>query len=297
MSAAAATAASDRTVQSSQAAPREVARLFTGRPASDGAGVKLNRIVGQPALPEIDPILLLDEFRADDPKAYIAGFPEHPHRGFETVTYMLAGRMRHRDNKGHEGLLGPGDVQWMTAARGIVHSEMPEQQDGLMWGYQLWLNLPSHLKMSEAGYRDIPARAIPTVDLGGGVTAKLIAGRLAGTEGAVAEGPADPFYVDLQVPAGASVEIPVTEGHTALAYVYEGAVRLGSTKPMEVPRGRLALLGDGGSLRIGGGAAPARLLVIAARPLGEPVARYGPFVMNSEAEIHQAFADFRAGRF
>jgi quercetin 2,3-dioxygenase len=297
MTAAAATPTSERPVQSPQGGHREVVRLFTGQPASDGAGVKLTRIVGQPLLPDIDPFLLLDEFRADDPKAYIGGFPDHPHRGFETVTYMLAGRMRHRDNKGNEGLLGPGDVQWMTAARGIVHSEMPEQQDGLMWGYQLWLNLPSRLKMQDAGYRDIPASAIPTVALGNGVSAKLIAGRIGDHAGAVTDGATEPFYVDLQVPAGASVEVPVPAGHTALAYVFEGAVRLGAAKPMEVPRGRLALLADGSTLRIEGGAASARLLVIAAKPLGEPVARYGPFVMNTEAEIHQAFADFRAGKF
>ncbi|MBX6324097.1 MAG: pirin family protein [Rhodospirillaceae bacterium] len=287
------------TAQAASAASgaREVVRLVAGRPASDGAGVRLTRIIGQPALPELDPFLLLDEFRADDPAAYIGGFPDHPHRGFETVTYMLAGRMRHRDNKGNEGLLGPGDVQWMTAARGIVHSEMPEQQDGLMWGYQLWLNLPARLKMGEAGYRDIPAAAIPTVELGSGASARLIAGRLGEAAGPVTGGPTDPLYVDLRLPAEAAVELPVPAGHAAFAYVYEGAGRLGTVQPVEVPRGRLAVLGDGARLRVASGMAPCRLLVIAGRPLGEPVARYGPFVMNTEAEIHQAFADFRAGRF
>ncbi|WP_366553587.1 pirin family protein [Aquibaculum sediminis] len=278
---------------------RPVERRLRGMPASDGAGVKLTRIIGTPDLDALDPFLMLDEFGSDDPKAYIAGFPDHPHRGFETVTVMLDGRMRHRDNKGNEGLLGPGGVQWMTAGSGLVHSEMPEQEEGLMRGFQLWLNLPSHLKMTTPGYRDLQADAIPTAPLSGGATVRVIAGRVGEVVGAIAldpeARPTEPYLLDLTLPAGSTAEVPLPAGHAAFAYVYEGGVTL-EGEPLS--RGDLAILGEGDGFRAQAGAeGEARVLLAAARPLNEPVARYGPFVMNTRDELVQAVEDFRSGRF
>lgn len=280
--------------------PRRLMRRLRGLPASDGAGVKLTRVIGTPQLEGLDPFLMLDEFGSDDPQAYIAGFPDHPHRGFETVTVMLAGRMRHRDNKGNEGLLGPGGVQWMTAGRGLVHSEMPEQQEGLMRGFQLWLNLPARLKMSDPAYRDFQAGDIPEVMLPGGSEVRVIAGRLGAVEGAVPldpeKRPTEPYLLDLALPAGASVQVALPEDHAAFAYVYEGALALpGDETP--VLKGEIAILGEGDGIHAEAGQEGAKLLLAAARPLREPVARYGPFVMNSRDEIVQAVEDFRAGKF
>jgi quercetin 2,3-dioxygenase len=272
---------------------RSVARLVRGQPTSDGAGVRLTRVIGGAALPQADPFLLLDEFGADDPDAYIAGFPDHPHRGFETVTYMLQGRMRHRDNKGHEGVLESGGVQWMTAGRGIVHSEMPEQRSGRMHGFQLWVNLPASDKMREPRYQELAAARIPNATPVPGVKATVIAGRFGGIAGAVSEIAVDPLYVDLRLEAGRTYAADLPAGHTAFAYVFEGAAALAGKT---VPPGTLALLGDGDGVAIEAGAQGAALLLIAGRPIGEPVARYGPFVMNTRAELEQAFADFQAGR-
>jgi quercetin 2,3-dioxygenase len=266
-----------------------------GMPASDGAGVKLNRIIGQPALPDLDPFLMLDEFGSDDPKAYIAGFPSHPHRGFETVTYMLAGRMRHRDNAGNEGLLGPGSVQWMTAGRGIVHSEMPEQESGLMQGFQLWVNLPARDKMTAPRYQDIAADKVPTADLGGGVSVRVLAGEIAEVKGPVDPGATQPIFLDVTLATGGSATIPLPDGHNAFAYVYEGAAGVGD--PAEVlARGRIGVLSPGDAVRLASDTG-ARLILVAGKPLREPVAKYGPFVMNTRAELEQAFDDYRAGRF
>jgi len=274
---------------------REVARIVRGTATSDGAGVRLNRVIGGPALPELDPFLLLDEFRSDDASDYIAGFPDHPHRGFETVTYMLAGRMRHRDNRGNVGLLRPGSAQWMTAGRGIVHSEMPEQEDGLMWGFQLWVNLPAKLKMTAPRYQDIEPERIPTVTLGSGATVRVVAGR-AGEETGPAEAPAtEPTYLDVALPASAVFRHEPPAGHAAFVYVFEGEARIGAAR-RAVLRGELAVLGSGRSVAIEGGPDGARALLVAGRPIGEPVARYGPFVMNTRAELDQAIADLRAGR-
>src|SRR5579864_8373669 len=201
---------------------RQLVKTLAGMPASDGAGVKLTRIIGQPALPDLDPFLMLDEFGSDDPKAYISGFPSHPHRGFETVTYMLAGRMRHKDNAGNEGLLGPGSVQWMTAGRGIVHSEMPEQTEGLMKGFQLWVNLPAKDKMTAPRYQDIAAERGPSVDLGHGARERVLAKEIAGVKGPVDPGETQPIFLDLALDEGAAVTIPLPEGHNAFVYVYEG---------------------------------------------------------------------------
>jgi redox-sensitive bicupin YhaK (pirin superfamily) len=274
---------------------RRVAWTGRGMAASDGAGVKLTRVIGQPALPDLDPFLMLDEFGSDDPQAYIAGFPDHPHRGFETVTYMLAGRMRHRDNKGNEGLLTAGSVQWMTAGRGIVHSEMPEQEEGLMQGFQLWLNLPARDKMTAPRYQDIPPDRIPLAAPAPGVEAKVIAGELFGAKGPVEAGATEPFYADVRLAAGAAVEAALPEGHNAFVYVYEGAAEVG--QPAQVlERGTIAVLTPGAGVRLAS-AAGVRLILVAGKPLREPVAKYGPFVMNTENELRQAFADFQAGRF
>ncbi len=272
---------------------RSVIRILTGRPATDGAGVRMTRVIATPDLDQFDPFLLLDEFRSDDANDYIAGFPDHPHRGFETVTYMLAGAMQHGDNQGNTGLLGPGSVQWMTAGRGIVHSEMPQQEDGLMWGFQLWVNLPASDKMTEPRYQDIPADAVPQVALDGGTNVKVIAGELQNVVGPVSGVATDPVYFDAHLPAGGSASLPTPSGHNAFVYVYDGSATIGGT---EVDRGHIGLLGDGCDVSISA-TAGARLLLVAGRPLNEPVARYGPFVMNTEDEIRQAVMDFQSGRF
>jgi hypothetical protein len=273
--------------------PRPVDRIVAGQEASEGAGVRIRRLIGAFALSELDPFLLLDEFKSDRPDDYLAGFPDHPHRGFETVTYMIDGAMEHRDHKGNHGLLGPGSVQWMTAGRGIIHSEMPRQRDGLMWGYQLWVNLPAADKMTEPRYQDIQAGAIPE-RADGDARVRVIAGRSRGVEGAVKGIATAPLYLDVALPGAARFEEDVPEGHTAMACVVQGTVAFGDR---QAAAGQLAVFGDGD--RVLGAAGPdgGRFLLIAARPLREPIARYGPFVMNTREEIQQAFDDFRAGRF
>lgn len=272
--------------------------LWSGRgmPASDGAGVKLTRVIGQPALPDLDPFLMLDEFASDDPEAYIAGFPDHPHRGFETVTYMLDGRMRHRDNKGNEGLLTSGSVQWMTAGRGIVHSEMPEQEAGLMRGFQLWLNLPARDKMTAPRYQDIPPEQLAVAEPAPGVGVKVIAGELNGVRGPAQGGATEPIYADIALKPGAEAVFGLPAGHAAFAYVYEGQAQVG--RPAQaIPRGFIAVLSPGEAVQLEGGPEGARLILAAGKPLREPVAKYGPFVMNTAQELRQAFADFQAGLF
>lgn len=273
---------------------RAVKHRLRGQPASDGAGVKLTRVIGTRQFDGLDPFLMLDEFGSDQPGDYLAGFPEHPHRGFETVTYMLDGRMRHRDNAGNEGLLEPGSVQWMTAGRGILHSEMPEQVEGLMRGFQLWVNLPARDKMTAPRYQEFPATAIPSTELAPGATAKVIAGRVGAVEGPVRAEATQAVYVDLILAAGATAVVPLPEGHNAFAYVYEGATRIGDEP---ISRGELAVLETTGEFHVVAGEAGARLILVAGRPLNEPVAKYGPFVMNTQAEIIEAIHDFQAGRF
>lgn len=274
---------------------RRVVRTVEGTPATDGAGVKLNRLIGTQALPDLDPFLMLDEFRSDDPDAYIAGFPNHPHRGFETVTYMLAGRMRHGDNQGNSGLLTAGSLQWMTAGRGIVHSEMPEQEDGLMWGFQLWINLPAAEKMTTPRYQDVPPDEIPTVNTDSGASVRVLAGSFDGITGAAQSGATDPLYLDVTLTGQDAVSIPVSPDYAALVYVFEGTIDIDGAEP--VRRGQLAILSDGSLITLTAGDAGGRALVLAGRPLNEPIAKYGPFVMNTQAELHQAVADFQAGRF
>jgi redox-sensitive bicupin YhaK (pirin superfamily) len=285
---------------------RTVKQIIQSVPTSDGAGVKLRRSIGSQRGLYVDPFLMLDEFYSDNPQDYIAGFPSHPHRGFETVTYMLDGRMRHEDHLGNQGDLGPGDVQWMTAAGGIIHSEMPQQTAGRMRGFQLWLNLPATEKLLPAHYRDIPAAEIPEATLPSGGRAKVIAGtlelagqRISGPVNAPGAGlSTDPLYLDLLLPAGAAVELPLPHEHNAFIYLYEGAARVGPASAATLlPRAAAAVLGDGASVRIEAGADGARALLLAARALREPVVQYGPFVMNTRQQIEQAVEDFRGGRF
>jgi redox-sensitive bicupin YhaK (pirin superfamily) len=273
--------------------PRLVERLITGRPTSDGAGVKLTRVLTQDLQQRLDPFLMLDAFGSDAASDYIAGFPDHPHRGFETVTYMLAGKMRHRDSAGHEGLLEDGGVQWMTAGRGVIHSELPEQSEGRMEGFQLWLNLPAQDKMSAPWYRDIQSAEVPEWK-GIGVTARVIAGATHGVQGAVQRDGTQPLYLDLHLDAGMTFEQPLPEAHNAFVYVYRGALRIGE---QDVPAQRMAILrntGDG--IAVAAGSEGARAILVAGRPLKEPIVQYGPFVMNTQQEIFRAVEDFRAGR-
>ncbi|WP_374601593.1 pirin family protein [Arenimonas sp.] len=277
---------------------RPVLRTLRGQPASDGAGVKLTRVIGSPQLPDLDPFLMLDEFGTDRPEDYLAGFPEHPHRGFETVTYMLDGRMRHRDNHGNQGVLVPGSVQWMTAGRGIVHSEMPEQEEGRMRGFQLWVNLPARDKMTAPKYQEYGPDRFPEVDAAPGVRAKVIAGEVAGVRGPIEQPATQPTYLDLHLGAGDRYQHALPAGHTAFAYVYEGSARLGDGQAAATVQAReLAVLGEGDVVQVEGREAGTRLILVAGQPLREPVARYGPFVMNTQAELRQAFEDYQAGRF
>ena len=284
---------------------RSLVQIIEAIATADGAGVRLRRSLGSQRGVHVDPFLMLDEFYSDNPDDYLAGFPAHPHRGFETVTYMLDGHMRHEDHMGNRGDLGPGDMQWMTAARGIIHSEMPQQSEGRMRGFQLWLNLPSKEKMKPAAYRDIPAREIPIVQLAGGGEVKVIAGALQ-LDGVSRAGPingggeqlsTDPMYLDVRLPAGAVFSAPISAGHNAFLYLYEGSATVGSegaAKPL--PHRAAGVLSDGDELRVQADAGGVRFLLLAARPLREPVVQYGPFVMNTREEIEQAVADYRSGR-
>jgi len=279
---------------------RPLVHLEPGMAASDGAGVKLNRLLGTSRLPQIDPFLMLDNFHSDNPDDYLAGFPPHPHRGFETVTYMFAGRMRHKDNKGHEGVIEPGGVQWMTAAGGIEHSEMPEQEDGLMSGFQLWINLPRAEKMKPASYQEYKANEIP-VDVREGATARVVAGKTStGVEGPVKNITVQPFFAEVLLEAGAVFEESLPATHSAIVAVHDGSVllpRTGGEAQMGVDCGELGVLGEGDLTRLEAGPEGARFLLIAAKPLREPVARGGPFVMNTEGEVRQAMLDYQSGRF
>ncbi len=279
--------------------PRRVERLVTGQATRDGAGVKLTRVLTHDLQQRLDPFLMLDNFASDDPNDYGAGFPDHPHRGFETVTYMIAGRMRHQDSAGHEGLLQNGGVQWMTAGRGLVHSEMPEQEEGVMEGFQLWLNLRGADKMCPPWYRDIQSAEIPEVTNAQGVLARVIAGHSHGTDGAMQREHTEPLYLDLRWPAAeARFEqlLPVT--HNAFLYVYRGRVEVVDAQGQAeaVPLHRMAIFtneGDGVTLRA---SANAQAILIAGKPLREPIAQYGPFVMNTREQLMQAVDDFRNGR-
>jgi redox-sensitive bicupin YhaK (pirin superfamily) len=276
---------------------RGIERVIAGQPVMDGAGVRINRVLTQPLQRRLDPFLMLDAFGSDQAGDYIAGFPDHPHRGFETVTYMLNGRMRHRDSAGNEGLVTDGGVQWMTAGRGVVHSEMPEQNEGRMAGFQLWLNLPKADKMCAPWYRDIPDEEVPRVQRDDGTTVRVIAGSSHGTIGAVQRDATAALYLDVDLAAGATFAQPLPAGHNAFLYVFGGeAVVAGKA----VANGRMAILDnaqDADGVTVKAGEHGARFLLLAGRPLNEPIAQYGPFVMNTQAEIFQAVEDFRTGRF
>ena len=276
--------------------PRSVERLIAGQPTSDGAGVKLTRVLTQPLQRRLDPFLMLDAFGTDNPQDYIGGFPDHPHRGFETVTYMIAGRMRHRDSAGHEGLLQNGGVQWMTAGRGVIHSELPEQEDGRMEGFQLWLNLAAKDKMRAPWYRDIQGAEIPEFTTAGGVKVRAIAGRSYGVAGAMQREVTEPLYLDVELPAGTRFTQTLPPSHNAFVYVYRGSLQIGST---HVPVQRMAILENGADCDGVALDAPVatRALLIAGRPLGEPIAQHGPFVMNTNDEIFQAVRDYQSGKF
>jgi redox-sensitive bicupin YhaK (pirin superfamily) len=267
---------------------------------SDGAGVSLSRTIGGPKIDNFDPFLLLDEFKSEDADDYIAGFPDHPHRGFETVTYMLTGSMEHKDHKGNKGLLRSGSVQWMTAGRGIVHSEMPKQDNGLIWGFQLWVNLPKKDKMVEPRYQDIQPENIPVVDLQDGVKVKVIAGELNGVKGAVTEVVTKPTYLDIHLPANTKFSHPVPADHNAFTYIYEGKATFlsGANDKQTVDASNLIIYEQGADVvSLETHEQPARVLLVSGKPINEPIARYGPFVMNTREEIMQAFQDFQSGRF
>ncbi|SMC16027.1 hypothetical protein SAMN02745857_00077 [Andreprevotia lacus DSM 23236] len=277
---------------------RRIARVVRGMAASDGAGVKLNRVIGTQDLPMLDPFLMLDEFRSDDPDDYIAGFPEHPHRGFETVTYMLAGHMQHGDHLGNKGDMGPGSVQWMTAGRGIIHSEMPQQENGLMWGFQLWVNLPARDKMTAPRYQEYAAEQMPVVALDNGGSVKVIAGEFNGASGPINGVATEPVYYDVTLPAGGVLTLDLPAEHHAFVYVFQHDLNIvDGPQERTVHRGELAALTQGGALAVAALAAEARFIVVAGKPLREPVARYGPFVMNTQEEVQQAFIDYQQGRF
>ncbi len=276
---------------------REIITTTPGQPATDGAGVRMTRIIGTQELNMLDPFLLLDAFESDQPDDYIGGFPSHPHRGFETVTYLLAGRMRHKDSAGNEGVIEPGGVQWMTAGRGIVHSEMPEQEDGLLMGFQLWVNLPASEKMSEPGYQEFPPSETPLEKRADGTEVRVIAGTTSeGTRGVVNNTHVDPTYLDVTLPAGQAFEQAVNAGDNAFLFVIEGELRVGQQETT-LPRRTFGILGEGDTITVTAGDAGARFLLVSAQPLNEPVARGGPFVMNTREEIMQAFDDYRHNRF
>lgn len=272
---------------------RQTQRIITGTEASDGDGVKMKRLFPVQGIVQVDPFLLFDEFGSDDPGAYIGGFPDHPHRGFETVTYMLAGRMRHFDSRGNSGLLTAGGAQWMTAGRGLIHSEMPEQSDGLMRGFQIWINLPAAEKTVPPRYQDYAPDEIAAATLDSGVTLKVVAGTASGITGPVNGVSRQPLLVDATIPAGITWRQSVDGEATVLAHVFEGSAEIGGKS---LGTTQMAVMGPGDEIEVAAGKDGARVLILAAQPIGEPVVRYGPFVMNTRAEIEQAFADYQAGR-
>lgn len=274
---------------------RTVERVIQGQAVMDGAGVKINRVLTQPLQRRLDPFLMLDNFGSEEASDYLAGFPNHPHRGFETVTYMLEGRMRHRDSAGNEGLLENGGVQWMTAGRGVIHSEMPEQEEGLMEGFQLWLNLPARDKLMQPWYKDFKAAEIPSFTTAEGARVRVIAGSSHGVAGAVQREGTQPLYLDIELPAGATFTQALPAGHNAFLYPYRGGVAVAGKAVAERSMAILANDAQADGVAIGADGA-ARFILIAGRPLNEPIAQYGPFVMNTQQEIVQAVEDFRAGR-
>jgi len=271
---------------------RTIRQRVPAHEVTEGAGVTVHRSIGTPALRNLDPFLMLDHFGSDNPDEYIAGFPDHPHRGFITFTYMLDGRMEHRDSMGNRGELDPGGVQWMKAASGVIHSEMPRQTDGLMRGFQLWINLPASEKMSDPAYQEFSAAAIPEVTQDG-ARVRVLAGVFNGTRGVIEDPSTDVLYLDVALPVHAAFSLPLDAARHAFIYVFEGSARLAGD---ELAKHTLAVLGSGDTVEITAGAEGARFILVAGRPIGEPLVQYGPFVMNTREEIEQAMADYRDGK-
>ena len=276
---------------------RSVALLLTGNPTVEGAGVRLNRVFGHPEVPRFDPFLLLDDFGSDNPDDYIAGFPWHPHRGIETVTYMLSGEVEHSDSLGNEGVIGTGDVQWMTAGSGIIHQEMPRRVEDHLRGFQLWTNLPAASKMMEPRYRDVPADSIPEVSPHDGLRIKVIAGEVVGVRGPVQDVVVEPEYFDIALEPGADLEHPTPPGHTVFAYGISGRGKVGPNGTHTLDRGQLALFTEGDSVLVRANGVPFRFLLVSGKPLGEPVAWSGPIVMNTREELSTAFREYQDGTF
>lgn len=268
---------------------RTLTQIVNARASSDGDGVKIKRIAGREAMQIMNPFLLLDEIRSEEGADYVGGFPSHPHRGFETITYMLDGAMRHRDHMGNEGVIASGDVQWMTAGKGVIHSEMPEQEDGLLHGFQLWLNLPAAQKMQPAAYQEITRQQIPDIPLAGGGSLKLIAGEFGGISGPVVTGDTSASYMDISLPAQGAVQVPVNSAHNVVVLVFDGATS-------ELSAGQMGVYRDGDSVTLTAAEPGARVLVLAGAPIDEPISHYGPFVMNTPEEIEQAIRDYNEGR-
>ncbi|KXI30638.1 pirin family protein [Paraglaciecola hydrolytica] len=271
----------------------KIKQIVRGIPTQDGAGVTLTRIIGQPGLPRLDPFLMLDEFGSDKPQDYLAGFPEHPHRGFQTVTYMVAGKMEHRDSVGNTGLIETGGIQWMNAGKGIIHSEMPKQTEGLMRGFQLWVNLPSHEKMSEPNYQDIKAEQVPVVTDISGLEVKVLVGEFNGVTGPVTAQAVKPVFLDCYFSQTESLSLPCDSAHVFFVYCYEGELTFGS---QSLNKGELAVLEPTTRINLQGNP-QSRCIIVGGHPINEPIVQYGPFVMNTEQEIRQAYEDYRQGRF
>jgi quercetin 2,3-dioxygenase len=277
-------------------ATRSISNILKARPTIEGAGVRLKRVFGFNEVPTFDPFLLLDDFTSDDPDDYRPGFPWHPHRGIETVTYIMNGAMRHEDSLGNKGIIRDGDVQWMTAGSGIIHSEMPAQDRGLLKGLQLWVNLPRKRKMSEPRYRDITGETVPEAIVGDRIRVKILAGEFAGITGPARDIAVQPLYLDIAAPPGSRIALPVPRGHTVFAYVIDGTGRFGPGS-QQLGKGALALLSDGNEVDVQAGEDPLRFILVAGRPIGEPVAWEGPIVMNTPEELSIAFEEYRAGTF
>src|SRR5262245_46772440 len=276
---------------------RKVAKIIEPQNVVEGAGVRLKRSIGGHALNYLDPFLLLDHFQSTNPADYQAGFPLHPHRGIETVTYLLRGAVRHRDSVGNAGEIGPGDLQWMSAGRGILHEEMPQVRPEGVAGFQLWVNLPAQQKMSAPRYQNIHAEEIPLVERDGGATVRIIAGIIDGTRGPITGIVAEPSYLDVALPNGGSLTLPIPRGHSAFAYLFEGEARFGAENTVPVTTPKLIVWSDGDSIEVHADNKPARFLLVSGKPLNEPIARYGPFVMNTQAEIQQTLRELQEGTF
>ena len=277
---------------------RKIKKVIKSKPTLEGAGVHLHRVFGFAEVPQLDPFLLLDDFRSGDPAHYIKGFPWHPHRGIETITYIIGGSVAHGDSMGNKGLIGAGDVQWMTAGSGIIHQEMPRgDKKGYMGGFQLWANLPASHKMMQPRYRDVTSSQIPEASPAPGVRIKIICGEVAGVKGPVKDIITDPEYLDVSVLAKTHFSYPTKKGHTEFVYIIEGRAQFGGDEKQSLGNGSLALFDDGENIFVSSGDEPVRFLLISGKPIGEPVAWYGPIVMNTQEELQLAFEEYDKGTF